>query len=206
MRLTVIGATGRTGIEVTRQALEAGIEVVAVARDPSKVRVTGAHVVRAAITDPDDLAAAMEGSNAVVSALGPRHGEHVPVLANGARSTIAAMDKTGLRRLVVVSASGFFVEEGEGLIVGKVAKPILRRLLRDNAADTREMEAVVSASDSDWTIMRPSQLTNASARGKYKTAIDRYAGARIARADLAAAILASINDPDTIRHRVNVAY
>jgi putative NADH-flavin reductase len=54
--------------------------------------------------------------------------------------------------------------------------------------------------------MRPSQLINASPRGKYKTEIDRYAGARIARADLAAAILTAISDPDTIRHRVNVAY
>lgn len=206
MRLTVIGATGRTGVEVTRQAVAAGYEVVAVVRDPSRMRVTGVRVVQAAITDPGDLAAAMRGSDAVVSALGPRRGEQTGVLASGARATIAAMDSTGVKRLVVVSASGFFVEKGEGLVVGKIAKPILRRLLRDNVADTREMEKVVSASDTDWTIVRPSQLTGARGRGKYKTAIDRYAGARIARADLAHAMLATINNPDTIGHRINVAY
>jgi putative NADH-flavin reductase len=206
MRLTVIGATGGTGTEVTRQALAAGYEVVAVARDPAKMQVTGAQVVRAAITDPDDLAAAMRDSDAVVSALGPRRGEKTSPLASGARATIAAMDSEGVRRLVVVSASGFYVEEGEGLVVGKIAKPILRRLLRDNVADTREMETLVSASDTDWTIMRPSQLTNGPRRGKYKTAIDRYAGARIARADLADAILAALASPDTIGHRINVAY
>jgi putative NADH-flavin reductase len=206
MRLTVIGATGGTGTEVTRQALAAGYEVVAVVRDPAKMQVTGAQVVRAAITDPDDLTAAMRGSDAVVSALGPRRGEKTSPLASGARATIAAMDSEGVRRLVVVSASGFYVEEGEGLVVGKIAKPILRRLLRDNVADTREMETLVSASDTDWTIMRPSQLTNGPRRGRYKTAIDRYAGARIARADLADAILAALANPDTIGHRINVAY
>jgi putative NADH-flavin reductase len=206
MRLTVIGATGRTGAEVTRQAIEAGHQVVAVVRDPSKLPVDGAHVVRATITDPDDLAVALQDSDAVVSALGPRRGEHVPILANGARSTLVAMGKTGVRRLVVVSASGFFVEEGEGPFTGKVVKPILRQLLRDNAQDTREMETLVSASDTDWTIVRPSQLTNGPRRGRYKTAIDRYAGPRIARADVADAILKAIDNPDTVGHRVNVAY
>jgi putative NADH-flavin reductase len=206
MRLTIIGATGGTGTEVTRQALAAGYEVVAVVRDPAKMRVTGAQVVTAAITDPAALAAAMSGSDAVVSALGPRRGEKTSPLASGARAAIAAMDKEGIRRLVVVSASGFYVEEGESLVVGKIAKPILRRLLRDNVADTREMETLVSTSGTDWTIMRPSQLTNGPRRGKYKTAIDRYAGARIARADLADAILAALANPDTIGHRINVAY
>jgi putative NADH-flavin reductase len=206
MRVTIIGATGGTGVEVTRQAVAAGYEVVAVVRDPSRMPVTGPRVVRAAIDDPGALAAAIRGSDAVVSALGPRRGEQTGVLASGARATIAAMAETGVKRLVVVSASGFFVEEGESLLVGKIAKPILRRVLRDNVADTREMEKLVSASDTDWTIMRPSQLTNGRARGKYKTEIDRYAGPRIDRADLAQAILAALSDPDTIRHRVNVAY
>jgi putative NADH-flavin reductase len=205
MRLTVIGASGGTGTEVTRQALAAGHEVVAVVRDPSKLRVTGATVFRAAITNPDDLASAMDGSDAVVSALGPRRGEPAGAVAQGAKSTLTAMGKTGVRRLVVVSASGFFVEEGEGLLVGRVAKPILRRVLRDAVADTREMESLVSTSDTDWTIMRPSQLTNAPRRANYKTTIDRYAGARTARADLADAILKAISDPATIRHRINVA-
>lgn len=206
MRLTVIGATGGTGTEVTRQALAAGYEVVAVVRDPAKLKVAGAEIVQAPITDPDGLAKAMRGSDAVVSALGPRRGEKTSPLANGARAAIAAMDKEGIKRLIVVSASGFYVEEGEGLIVGKIAKPILRQVLRDNVADTREMETLVSTSDTDWTIMRPSQLTNGPRRGKYKTAIDRYAGPRISRADLADAILAALANPDTIGHRVNPAY
>lgn len=205
MRLTVIGASGGTGTEVTRQALEAGHEVVAVVRDPSKMHIPGASVFRAAIADPDDLVPAIRGSDAVVSALGPRRGEPSGVVAQGARSTLTAMGKTGVRRLVVVSASGFFVEEGEGLLVGRIAKPILRRVLRDAVIDTREMESLVAASDTDWTIMRPSQLTNAPRRPNYKTTIDRYAGARTARADLADAILKAISDPDTIRHRISVA-
>ncbi|MGD0558144.1 MAG: NAD(P)H-binding protein [Streptosporangiaceae bacterium] len=205
MRLTVIGASGGTGTEVTRQALEAGHEVVAVVRDPSKMLVPGAKVFRAAITNPDDLAPAMRDSDAVVSALGPRSGEPTGILVQGAKSTLTAMGETGVKRIVVVSASGFFVEEGEGLLVGKIAKPILRRVLRDNATDTREMESLVSASDTEWTIMRPSQLTNGPRRANYKTAVDRYAGARTSRANLADAILKALSDPDTIRHRIDVA-
>ena len=39
MRLTIFGATGKTGKHLVRQALEAGYEVTAVARDPSKLDI-----------------------------------------------------------------------------------------------------------------------------------------------------------------------
>jgi putative NADH-flavin reductase len=147
----------------------------------------------------------MEGADAVVSALGPRRGEPSGVLTGAARGTLAAMAKTGVRRLVIVSASGFFAEEGDGFVTRVIAKPLLQRLLRASAADTRQMEALVTASDSDWTIMRPPRLTNGPRR-EYRTAVDRHAGSTISRADLADAILGAVADPSTICHRVGVAY
>ena len=207
MRLTVIGATGRTGTEVVRQALDAGHEVTAIARDPSRMRAQGAHVVSADIMDPDSLAPAIKDRDAVVSALGPRRGEPTGVLSGAARSTLAAMDAVGVRRLVVVSSSGFFAEEGDSLVTGKIVKPLLQRMLRDNATDTRQMETLVAASDTDWTITRPPRLTNRPRTGRYRTALDRQTGSSIARADLADAILKALGDPlPTIGHRVNVGY
>jgi putative NADH-flavin reductase len=208
MRLTVFGATGGIGTDVVRQALARSHEVIAVVRDPARLAVPPAAtltVVTADVMDPSAIKPALDGADAVASALGPRSGGPPNVLTESMHAILSAMDATGVRRLIAVSASGFFVEPGEGFLTGKIAKPLLRRILRDNAADTRRMEQLITASPTDWTILRPSQLTNAP-RKPYKTAVDRYVGPRIARADVADAILNALEDPATITHRVNLGY
>ena len=72
MKLTVFGATGGSGKEIVRQALDAGHEVTAVVRDPARFPVTGdrLEVFRADLTDPQALRPAVAGRDAVLSGLG----------------------------------------------------------------------------------------------------------------------------------------
>jgi putative NADH-flavin reductase len=209
MRLTVFGATGGVGTEVVRQALAAGHEVVAVVRDPGRLTVPtggGLGVVTADVMEPGQIRPAVKGSDAVVSALGPRKGDSVTVLADGIRSILVAMDQAEVSRLVAVSASGPFIEPGEPFVTRVVAKPLLQRLLRDNTADTRRMESEIWASDTAWTLVRPPRLTDRPGRGRYRRMIDHNVGMSIARADVADAILGVLADPATIGHVVGVGY
>ena len=208
MRLTVFGATGGIGTEVVSQALARGHEVTAVVRDPAKLAIpadTARTVITANVTDPTAIKPALDGADAVVSALGPRRGGSPTILTDSMRAILEAMDAACVRRLIAVSASGFFTEQGEGPLTRYLAKPLLRAILRDNCADTRGMEQLITASPTDWTLMRPAQLTNA-ARRPYKTALDHYVGPRIARADVADAILNAVPDQATIGHRLNLGY
>jgi putative NADH-flavin reductase len=235
MRLTVFGATGGTGTEVVRQALAAGHQVTAVVRDPSRLAVPAGTAIPAAtaaptvtpaktpvsagfpappdrltvvtadVTDPETITTALEGADAAVSALGHRPGGSTTICADGMRAILAAMDKTGVRRLVAVSASGLFSEAGEPPVTRYVAKPLLQALLRSGKRDAHRMEDLIAESPAGWTIMRPSRLLN-KARRPYRTALDRYVSAQIGRADLADAILAALANPVTIGHRVNVGY
>ena len=145
MRLAIFGATGGIGTEVVRQALDAGHGVVAVVREPSRLAVPGPDVVQADVMDPEAITPAVAAADAVVSALGPRGTAPTTVCSDGIRSIIRAMDKTGVRRLVAVSANGAFVEEGDGPVTRLIAKPILRRLLRHGFADLRRMEQEIRA-------------------------------------------------------------
>jgi putative NADH-flavin reductase len=209
MRLTVFGATGRIGSEVVRQALAAGHEVAAVVRDPARLAVPAGPrqgVVTADVMDPAQIGPAIKGSDAVVSALGPRKGGPPAVLANGVRSILTAMADTGVRRLVAVSASGAFIEPGEPFVTRVIAKPLLQRILADAMADTRAMEGEIWSSATDWTLIRPPQLTNRPGRGRYRRMIDSNVGRSIARADVADAILAVMTDPATIGHVVGIGY
>jgi len=129
------------------------------------------------------------------------------VCGDGARAIITAMRAADTRRLVVVTASGHIVGDGDGPFTRTVVKPMLRRYLRESFADFARTDQAVQASGLDWTIMRPPRLTDGKPR-PYRTAIDRNVrgGISLARADLAHAILAALTDPATVGHTVALGY
>ena len=205
MRIVVFGASGGTGREVVAQALAEGDEVVAVARAGSVVP-PGAEVVRADFDEDGVIEDAVRGADIVVSALGTRGRGPTSVCTDGMGAAIAAMRRTGVRRLLVVSAAGL-PGEGDDALLRWLVKPILQRVLRHHYADLRRMEELVRASGLDWTIVRPPQLTDGPRTDRYRRALDRHlaGGRRVARADVATEILRAAADRDTVGHLVAIA-
>jgi putative NADH-flavin reductase len=107
MKLTIFAATGGIGRQVLEQAVTAGHQVTAVVRNPGKLPAGAARVVRADLSaaDPAALESAVEGADAVLSALGPRSSTEAGVAWRGTRAIVQAMQATGVRRIVVVSAA-----------------------------------------------------------------------------------------------------
>jgi putative NADH-flavin reductase len=208
MRIAVLGATGATGRRLTEQGLASGHQVVAVVRDPERLAgLRPSEIAIAEAGDVDAVAAAIRGVDALASCLGPRRnepGRHVPV--RGMLATLDAMQRVGVERLVAVSASGWVVD-GDDPLTRYLAKPILRRVLRDSFADLAEMERLIRASPTRWTIMRPPMLTDRAPRGKYRSRRDGNVRWRfsISRADLALAILDAVIDPMTAGATISVA-
>src|SRR5438093_7382938 len=123
MKLTVFGATGGTGRHTVSQALAAGHHVTAVVRDPARLGVTDhpqLDVVTADVMDPDAIVTALAGRDAAVSALGAHGRGPTTVCSAGVASIIAAMRAVAVRRLVVVTASGPFTDEGDGPVTRAV--------------------------------------------------------------------------------------
>ncbi len=211
MKMTVFGATGGTGTQLVTQALGAGHEVLAVVRGRSRLAIP-AHpnleVAEADVMDPGSITAAVNGRDAVVSAIGSRAGVREPttVCADSVRSIITAMQAAGSRRLLVVSGSGPFTE-GDGPLMRYVAKPITQRVLRHTFADFVAMEAAVAKSGLDWTIVRPPALTDKPLTGRYRTRreLNLRRGVRVSRADVAHLILAISGDPGTYHAAIFIA-
>ena len=210
MQLTIFGATGATGKCLVAQALAAGHDVTAVVRDPTRLTVPAharLHVVTADVTDPVAIAPAVDGADAVLTALGPRGTGPTSISEDSSRSIVEAMEKSGARRLITVSGS-IVDDTGDGVFMHRVMKPLARRtFLRNVSADMRRAEDVVHASNLDWTIFRPPRLTDKPASGSYRTAIDRNPprGLTISRADLAAEMLEHLDDPTTWRKHIFIA-
>lgn len=211
MELTVFGATGRTGRQVVQQALDAGHRVTAVVRDPARLAISHAalSVVTADVTDPRSVAPAVAGRTAAISALGPSSRKQTGIGAAGARAILRAMDQTGVRRFIAVSAVPVGpLPEGESWPTRVILTPLLRAVLRDWYADLAEMEQEIMASATEWTIVRPPRLTNKPRTGVYRTLAGGNVphGRLLSRADLAHAMLAMLGDAATIKRVVGVAY
>jgi len=210
MKLTILGATGATGTALTGQALAAGHQVTAVVRDPARLAVP-AHprlrTVTADVMDPASIAPAIDGADAVISAVGPRGTGPTTVIQDSVHSIIQAMRTTGTRRLLQISGS-IAADDGESPYLRYLIKPLARRtFLRHVCADMRRGEDQIRDSDLDWTIFRPPALTGKPATGAYRTATDRNLphAFTVTRADLAACILATLSDPATQHHHIAIA-
>lgn len=205
MKLTIFGASGRTGRLVVAQALKRGDAVTAVLRRPATdadPRLT-VHVVPD-LSDTAALRAAIEGADAVLSAIGPRSRKDAPVAAPATRHILAA--EPG--RLVVISAAPVEPPPADdGFLSRRIALPLIGRILRPVYDDLREMEAALRASSAAWTALRPPMLTDRAATGRYRTRIGGSVprGFTVSRGDLAAGMLDCLGRPETIREAVGIA-
>ena len=212
MRLTVIGASGGIGRELVRQGLAAGHEVTAVLRESAGSAAalqdwagTGGRPEVAVVDGltATDLLEPVRGRDAVASALGP-HGRTADPTVNsrGVRAAVEAMQRTGVRRIVAVSAAPLAPASGS-VLDRRLVRPLLWRAFRAHYEDLARMEAERRGSGLDWTVVRPPKLTNRPARGRQpRTAVDApLAGAAfLSRADVAAAMLRALADPATTGH------
>jgi putative NADH-flavin reductase len=224
MKLTIFAATGGIGEQILEQALAAGHDVTAVVRNPGKLLQSrnGTRVVQAdlAVAEPVGLESAVAGADAVLSGLGPRPMADAGVAAHGTRAIVQAMQATGVRRILVVSAAPISTvpspgrpnpprrDPGEGFIMRNLLTPFISVVLRQRYADLALMEDLLRDSELDWTVFRPPRLTNGPLTGTYRTAFGQNLrrGARISRADVAHAMLAAVEQPATIRQAIGMAY
>jgi putative NADH-flavin reductase len=172
MKIAVIGAAGRTGRQVVRQALDRGHEVVAVARSPEKLNVAGDRLTVAAadVHDADALARAVVGADAIVTTYGAAAGrEPTDVYSAGITNVLAAMDSGGIRRLAAISASPAGPRDEQPAALRLLVLPILERFFGGAYADLRRMEAVLARRDDlEWACLRPPRLLDRPATGAYR--------------------------------------
>ncbi len=110
MRLAIFGATGGTGLEVTRQALERGHSVRVLVRNPNRMPLVNENMrlVLGNVLERESVAKTILGSDAVINCLGQASLTHnMGVVSEGTRMIVEVMKKQqGVRRLVITSSFG----------------------------------------------------------------------------------------------------
>lgn len=206
MNILVIGAAGKTGEAIVKQALGRGHNVTAFVHTSKDFDVPGARIVEGDVLDAAAVRAAVGGQDAVLDALGG----HTPwketsLETNAARNIIAAMKAHGAKRLMVVSAIG--VGDTKDLVPSWYEHLIMPTLLKGAMADKERMEPEVEGSGLEWTLVRPGHLVDGEATGKI-TFFEPGHGEtahKITRADVAAFMLDALAEGTYKQQAVNIA-
>ncbi|WP_232494222.1 NAD(P)-dependent oxidoreductase [Novosphingobium kaempferiae] len=193
MKIAVLGASGRAGSEITREAAARGHKVLAIARNP--VKIPGGDGITPASGDasnPHALAALLAGSDAVVSAL------HFDIAVE---TLLAAIREAGVPRLLVTGgAASLEVAPGKRLI----DTPDFPEEWKVFAmGGITFLDTLRQVDDVDWTFFSPAALIFEGERtGTYRTGGDQLvtdeAGeSRISFADYA---IAMVDELEAHRH------
>jgi putative NADH-flavin reductase len=220
MKLTIIAATGGIGRELLQQALASGHDVTAVVRNPAKlsrdVRTVTADM---SAPDPAALESAISGADAVLSGLGPHSNADAGIASQGTRAIVAAMKANSVRRIVAASAAPVATvatpsrpspprhDPGDGFFMRHLFSRIASAMFGKVYADLAQMEDILAQSDTDWTVVRPPQLTGKPFTGTYRTAYGQNirGGWSVPRADVAHLMLSALAEPGTIRQSIGIA-
>jgi len=209
MKIIVFGATGGTGMEIVRQALEAGHQVTAFVRNPARMTLThpNLHLAQGDVMDAAAVERSIAGQDAVLSALGPSQPPVPGMMETAARNILAGMKKHGVRRLISTTGAGVRDPQDQPKFSDHLMKALLSllagKVLQDSAANV----AVLRASDVDWTIVRYPRLMDGAHTGKYRVGyVGKDSGSQISRADGADFVLKELAEGKYIHHMPIVSY
>ncbi len=202
MKVAIFGAAGRTGIPLVQQALEAGYEVVALVRTPSKLSIKNERlsVVQGDVADLADVEKAVEGADAVLSVLGHVKGSAPDILTHAIRNIITAMDKYGVKRVVSLTGASVCVPQDKPRLVNRLIKLITQMETGNLLQDAGQHLKLLQNSDVDWVVVRGPILNEGPHTGKYRigwTGINT--GIRVSRADVADFMLKQVTDTTYLR-------
>jgi len=207
MQLTILGATGRTGVPLVEAALERGHAVTCLVRDPTKAQrllPTEDHRLTLETGDATEAAAVervVARADAVVDVTGPVRSGPKRLRSVVVAHLLPAMERHGVGRLVFLTGAGVRVDGDEPGIADRAIRGVMSLLQRELLEDGQDAVAALAASPLDWTVVRVPRLVDAERRGTIRTAanVGGGTGTTLGRSDLAIALLDEVEQHRWIR-------
>lgn len=209
LTLAVFGASGRTGRLLVEQAIAAGHEVRAFVRERSRLPLEHDRlaIVKGDAYAGENVGRAVEGADAVLSALGRGKDSPEDLLTVAGDHVTRAMETHGVERFVTLVGAGVRHEDDDVSLGGRLVVGAMKVVARETLTDARDHVAAVRASDLEWTVVRPPRLVDGEHTGEYRTgALTLGPRERISRADLADFMLDCVEDDRHVRELPMVSY
>lgn len=209
MKIVVFGASRGVGLQVVKQALEAGHLVTAFVRSPETFEVKHPNLIVFPGNAMDAAAVenAIAAQEAVISTLGATRPPAPHMLRTSGRNIVAGMKKHSVRRLVSTTGAGVRPPEDQPKFVDYLMGFLLNLLAKEVVLDSEENVKVIQASDLDWTVVRFPRLIDNEHTGKYRVGyVSKESGNQLSRADGADFVLKELEEKKWLRKLPLVSY
>jgi len=196
----IVGASRGIGLETVKIALKAGHSVRAMARSATAIRLDNPKLEKldGDALDRRTVERALVGTDAVIQTLGvsptpERIIGGTRLFSTATRILVDAMTASAVRRLICVTGLGAGDSHGRG---GLLYNAGLFLFLGRIYADKDVQERIIRQSQLDWTIVRPTVLTDRPRTGAYRVLVDArdWRSGMTSRADVADFLVKQIND------------
>lgn len=201
MHIALLGATGGTGRLVAENATLRGHRITALVRNPDKFNgLDSAEMVVGDGTDVAVVADLVAGQDAVIVTISSR-GAKVPVASAVAHAVLQSTAAKSGARLIFTSTYGMVATRP------RLVAPLLRRILAAPFTEQRIADEQISASTSNWTIVRATRLTDRPGGGQVRVTPDPLLKGpfSLPRADLASQLVTFAEREDITRTIINVS-
>jgi putative NADH-flavin reductase len=209
MNILVFGASGRTGHELVKQALDNGHHTTAFVRSPAKLKIshTNLRVFQGDAVSYPMVFEAMKDQDAVFSTMGAASPfKYDATVVHGMFNIVKAMDQSKVDRLVYMSAFNVRASRNNAGLLIRLLGPTL---LKSETAGHEAREEIIRQSPLSWTLVRAAGLTNGAHTGQYRSGEVVKANSMrgmISRADVADFMLRVLGNDDYVRKAVMVMY
>ncbi len=196
LNILILGATGRTGQYLVREALDRGHTVHALVRNPEKLKISSDQLVikRGTPEYREDLETALKDCDAVLSALNISRKSDFPwsnvltppnFLSEVMQNVVDLASQVNLKRVIVVTAAG--VGDSAIYTPGWFRWIINHSNIGVTYKDHERQEQVLINSQLLWTIVRPTGLSNSEKDKPVRVAVPgvEKPGFRISRKNVA---------------------
>ena len=198
-RMAVFGGTGLTGGLVIERALAQGHEVVALVRDPGKLKLRHPCLVvlGGSPTSPCDVARCVQGADAVIHCLGiggKGDGKPSTLISDSVKVVLSAMQRHGVPRIVCMSNVG---AGGSGTwFANRLVIPLFLRWLVPIIDDKNRMESALRVSPVEWVSVRLPNIVEGADKPLRVSADGRGIGLSITAESAARFLLAQVAAAD----------
>lgn len=208
MKLIIFGATGMAGKELVKQALFNGNQVTAYGRNvfteglPDNDKL---ELVQGALFDESQVYKAIQGCDAVLSALGGAYDGTDKTRSLGMKNIVLQMKKAGVKRIVAIGGIGVLNADENTLLMEQEGFPPEYLAVSHEHKKAYEF---LKDSDLEWTFVCPPTIREAEPTGAFNTAADYLPSPnnfKIGSGDLALFMLKELEQNKYVQHRVGIS-
>ncbi len=208
-RIALFGGSGRTGQQFIPKALSAGYAIRALARSPEKIPQKDPQltVISGDVLNPEEVRAAVQGTDVVVSLFGHVKGSPDWLQTEGTKNILQAMQAEQVEKIISLSGGGLPFEKDRPKLADQLIRRLMKLFVPRVLEDASRHADVLKSSDRDWIIVRGPRLTDGPEKGDYQVGwVGVPGGTTISRADLADFLLIQVADDTYLRQMPFVSY